>query len=137
MTKKIILATLAVFVAWAILDFIIHGVILGSAYQATAHLWRPMAEMKNGLMYFVKLLSALVIVTIYARLVSPKNMNYAVSFGVLFGLGSGISMGYGTYSVQPIPYFMALVWFLGTLLEAIVAGFLLGWLVTEEKTKTA
>lgn len=136
MTKKIILTTLAVFIAWSILDFIIHGVILSSAYQASAHLWRPMEEMKTGLMYFVKLLYALVFVTIYARLVTPKNINYAVSFAVLFGVGTGISMGYGTYSVQPIPYMMALVWFLGTLLEATVAGFLLGWLVTEEKAKT-
>ena len=137
MTKKIILATLAIFILWSILDFILHGIILSSAYQASAQLWRPMNEMKNGLMYFVKLLSALVFVTIYARLISPKNMNYAVSFGVLFGVGTGISIGYGTYSVQPISYIMAVSWFLGTLLEATLAGFLLGWLVKEEKPKTA
>jgi len=134
MTKKIILATLAIFIAWSILDFILHGYILSSAYQATAYLWRPMSEMKNGLMYAVKLLSALVFVTIYARLIFPKNMNYAVSFGVLFGVGTGISMGYGTYSVMPIPYSMALGWFLGTLVNAILGGFILGWLVTEKKT---
>ncbi len=134
MTKKIILATLAVFITWSILDFILHGYILSSAYQVTAYLWRPMSEMKNGLMYVVKLLSALVFVTIYARLISPKNMNYAVSFGVLFGLGTGISMGYGTYSVMPIPYSMAFGWFLGTLVNTILGGFILGWLITEKKT---
>jgi hypothetical protein len=137
MTKKIILATLAIFILWSVLDFILHGMILSSAYQASAHLWRPRSEIKHVLMYCVILLSALVFVTIYARLISPKNMNYAVSFGVLFGVGAGISMGYGTYSVQPIPYVMAVSWFLGTLLEATLAGFLLGWLVKEEKLKTS
>lgn len=134
MTKKIILATLAVFITWSILDFILHEYILSSAYQATAYLWRPISEMKTGLVYIVKLLSALVFVTIYARLIFPKNMNYAVSFGVLFGVGTGISMGYGTYSVMPIPYSLAFDWFLGTLVNTLLGGLILGWLVTEKKT---
>lgn len=134
MTKKIILATLAVFITWSILDFILHEYILSSAYQATAYLWRPISEMKTGLVYIVKLLSALVFVTIYARLIFPKNMNYAVSFGILFGIGTGISMGYGTYSVLPIPYSMAFGWFLGTLVNTLFGGLILGWLVTEKKT---
>ena len=132
MTKRIIFATLAVFVTWAILDFLIHGMMLGSTYQATAMLWRPMEEMKTGLMYLVLLLSALVFVTIYARLISPKNVARGLGYGLLFGVGTGISMGYGTYSVQPIPYYMALTWFLGTAIEATVAGLLTGLIVTEE-----
>jgi len=135
MTKKIIFATLAVFLAWGILDFFIHNMMLGKAYQATAMLWRPMQEMKMGLMYLVTLLSALVFVTIYARLVYPKNIARGLGFGLLFGVGTGISMGYGTYSVQPIPYFMALAWFLGTTIEATVAGLITGLIVTEEPEK--
>lgn len=134
MTKKIIVATLAIFIIWSILDFILHGFILSSAYQSTTYLWLSMGEMKNGLIYIVKLLSALVFVTIYARLISPKNMNYAISFGVLFGVGTGISMGFGAYSVMPIPYSMAIGWFLGTLVNAILGGLMVGWLVTEKKT---
>ncbi len=134
MTKKIIIATLAVFIVWSVLDFILHGIILASAYMTTAPLWRPMEEMKQGLMYAVRLLSALVFVTIYARLIFPKNMNYSISFGVLFGLGAGISMGFGTYSVMPIPYSMAVGWFLGTLINSVIGGILLGWLITEKQT---
>ena len=95
-------------------------------------LWRPMEEMKQGLMYLVTLLTALVFVTIYARLISPKDVGRGLGFGLLFGVGTGISMGYGTYSVQPIPYFMALAWFLGTTIKATVAGLITGLIVTEE-----
>lgn len=137
MTKKIIFATLAVFVAWGILDFLIHGMMLGKAYQATAMLWRPMEEMKQGLMYLVTLLTALVFVTIYARLISPKDVGRGLGFGLLFGVGAGISMGYGTYSVQPIPYFMALAWFLGTTIKATVAGLITGLIVTEEPRESS
>ena len=42
--KRTLLAVLAVFVMWSVLDFVIHGLILGSIYMATPHLWRPMHE---------------------------------------------------------------------------------------------
>ena len=45
--KKVILAILAVFIAWSVMDFLIHGVILHASYAATASLWRPMSEMKT------------------------------------------------------------------------------------------
>jgi hypothetical protein len=131
MTKKIIFATLAVFVTWAILDFLIHRMMLGSTYQAIA-LFRPVEEVKMVLMYLVTLLAALVFVTIYARLVSPKNVARGMGFGLLFGVGTGISMGYGIYSIQLIPSYMALTWFLGTAIEATVAGLITGLIVTEE-----
>ena len=137
MTRKILIATLAVFVAWGILDFIIHVMILGSAYASTAILWRPMAQMKQILMYLVTFLSALVFVTIYARLISPKDLNRGLSYGLLFGLGAGLSMGYGTYSVQPIPYNMALIWFLGTTVKGTIAGLITGLMVKEDKTESA
>ena len=44
-TKKFITARLAVFVVSSILSFICHGVLLQAAYQATAEVWRPEAEM--------------------------------------------------------------------------------------------
>ena len=53
MTKRIVLAVIAVFVLWQVLDFVIHGLILMKTYQATASLWRPRPEMKLGLMRVV------------------------------------------------------------------------------------
>ena len=44
MAKRIILAVVAVFIAWSILDFILHGLLLRSTYEATANLWRPMTK---------------------------------------------------------------------------------------------
>jgi hypothetical protein len=129
MVKRIVLAVLAVFVAWSVLDFVIHGVILAQTYRNTAQLWRPMEQMKMGLMHAVVLICSAVFVCLYAFFVGKKSVAKAVGFGLLFGLGTGISMGYGTYSVMPIPYNMALVWFLGTVVEGTVAGLLAGSIV--------
>ena len=50
MAKKLLIGTVAVFITWEILDFVIHNLILMDSYAATAHLWRPEGEMKMGLM---------------------------------------------------------------------------------------
>ena len=129
--KKPLIAVVAVFVAWSVLDFVLHQLILGSTYQETAALWRPMAEMKMGLMYLVVLISATCFVYIYSQFIAEKSVGTGIRYGLVFGIVTGISMGYGTYSVMPIPYILALSWFLGTVVESVVAGLLLGLIVKD------
>lgn len=126
MKKKILLAGIVVFVLWAVIGFIIHGVILQSAYASTAQLWRPMAEMKTGLMYVSIFIAALAFSAIYGFLVADKSMMVGLTYGLLYGIAVGVGMGYGSYSTMPIPYSMALTWFLGTVVECILGGLLLG-----------
>lgn len=129
--KRIVLAVLAVFVAWSVMDIVIHGLILGPTYMDTAQMWRPEKEMKMGLMRFVVFVSAITFVSLYSCFVGKKSVGRGLAFGLVFGVGVGISMGYGTYAVQPIPYNIALTWFLGTIAETSVAGLLTGWIVKE------
>ena len=131
MKKKILLSGLAVFILWSLLDFVIHGMILRSAYASTPSLWRPMAEMKMGLMYVTVFIAAMVFAFLYGGFVGNKNLRTGIKFGLLYGIGVGVGMGYGTYSVMPIPYFMALTWFLGTVVEATLAGLLVGRIIRE------
>jgi hypothetical protein len=128
MLKKLLISTIAVFVAWAVLDFVIHQLILGSAYERTAHLWRPMAEMKMGAMYLTVFLTALAFSYLYISLVGEKSLNSGLKFGLIFGAAIGLGMGFGTFSVQPIPYSMAQVWFWGRVVEGAVGGVILGLL---------
>jgi len=131
MLRKVLLPTLVVTVAWGVLDFIMHGLLLRGQYAATPALWRPMGEMKMGVMYFAVFISALAFAAIYHKFVRPKTTGNAILFGVWFGIGHGIAFGYGSYAVMPIPYTMALTWFLGTVVEAAVAGMIVGALVKE------
>ncbi|MBI4558910.1 MAG: hypothetical protein HY706_15110 [Candidatus Hydrogenedentes bacterium] len=129
MMKRFVLALIAIFVAWSVLDFLIHGVILMRTYEATAELWRPMEQMKMGIMRMVTLVVAAAFTGLYATLVSPKNLVAGLKFGLLFGVATGLSMGFGTYSVMPIPARLAVVWFVGTLAETTVAGALVGAII--------
>ena len=131
MWKRALVAMVVIFVTWSIMDFVMHGLILRDAYLATAKLWRPMDEMKMTLIYFTVLVFAAVFVWVYAGFFAKKGIGTGVKYGLLLGVGVGIPMGYGTYAVMPIPYYMALTWFLGTVVEATAGGLLLGLIVRE------
>jgi len=131
--KRTILAVIAVFIAWSILDFVIHGLLLQSTYEATASLWRPMDEMNMPLIYLVTLAYAACFVAIYGVLISEKSFTAGIKFGGLFGLAAGISMGFGSYSYMPIPLTLAWSWFFGMLIEGIVAGALVGAILVPGK----
>ena len=120
--KKTVIATIAVFFTYTILDFIIHNVLLAESYGATAELWRPVEEMKMGIMSLVTFVAALTLVLVYAKLVQPKSLAAGCTLGLLFGIGAGISMGFGTYSVMPLPVNLAWAWMLGTIVEGVAAG---------------
>ena len=72
--KRYLLAVLAVFVAWSVMDFVIHGIILASAYASSPQLWRPMAEMKMGQMYGTVLVAAAAFVGIYAWFIAERSV---------------------------------------------------------------
>lgn len=126
MLKKTIVSVVGVFIAWSIVDFVVHGLLLKSAYESTAQLWRPMAEMKMGVMHLAVLITSCAFVAIYARFVGKRSLTTGLKYGLWFGLAAGTSMGYGTYAVMPIPYHMALTWFLGSLVHGAVGGVIVG-----------
>ena len=134
MLRRPTLAVVAVFLTWSILDFVTHGVLLDPIYQATANLWRPMEEMKMALMYAVGFVTAACFVAVYALLVTRKSVAAGLKLGALIGLAAGLSMGYGSYSYMPIPLSLALGWFVGILVNYVLAGALVGAIVKSGET---
>ena len=131
--KRLIGAVVAVFVALQVLDFLIHMVLLKNQYAVSSQLWRPEAEMKMVLMTLVSLLFVVCFVLIYDLYFKYKCVKSGIIYGLILGIGIGANMGYGTYSVMPIPYMVALGWFLGVVVELTVAGLITGLIMREEK----
>lgn len=131
MNKLCGLAIVSVFVAWQIIDYIVHAIILAPQYAATPSLWRPEGEMKMGLMMVVSLIGATCFCLVYQRFFKDKNIKNGALYGLIWGIGVGSSMGHGTYSVMPLPYALALGWFLATVAAAVVAGVLVGAIITD------
>jgi hypothetical protein len=130
MWKRVLISGVVVFILWTILDFVLHAVLLGPSYAAKPEFWRPEGEMKTVLMQVVTLLAAFAFVCVYAFF-KRKTLGNGLLYGAIFGVGAGASMGYGTYSVMPMPYTWALAWFLGTLVASILGGLVVGLIVRE------
>jgi hypothetical protein len=120
--KKYLLASLAVFIVWSILDFVVHGMVLSGIYASTASLWRPMEEMNMGLMRLVCALSALAFTGIYVFQVKGGSMAAGAKYGLWFGLATGIPMGFGSFGYMPIPYSLAWGWFLASMVSSVLGG---------------
>ncbi len=123
--SRSILPIVTIFFIGEVLDAIIYDVFLSGAFQATATLWRP--QPKLGWLFFSHFVSSVVFVSIYVIFIANKNMLTSLKYGLLFGLGTGISAGYGTYAVMPVSYIIALAFFLNTMAKTTLGGIVLGF----------
>ncbi|MBI5760138.1 MAG: hypothetical protein HZA46_16600 [Planctomycetales bacterium] len=124
--KRCLLAWLAVYVAWSILDGLGHGLAFQSLYADRPGVWRPQTEMKIGVIYLGVLVASGSFVGVYSRFVGNKSVKTGVLYGLIFGIGAGASMAAGGYAVHPIQGELAVGWFLLTVIEATVGGWLVG-----------
>jgi len=121
--KQLVLAIIAVAAFIFIYEMLFHGMILGSVYQATAHLWRTEEAMQDYMGWLM--LGQFLIATMFCYLYSFMRMCGGLQGGACFGLMVGLMMAGPhliTYAVQPIPTSLIGMWIAGGLLEAVLAG---------------
>jgi hypothetical protein len=133
--KKVINGAVAVFAVLEVMDFIIHGLILGNVYMTMPNIWRPDMMEKMWIMHIVKIVNAFIIAFIFSKGYEGKGIMEGVRYGLYVGLMLSIGMAYGTYAMIAIPYHLALQWFVYGLIEYVIAGIALA-LVFSWKAKT-
>jgi hypothetical protein len=135
--KRFAMASAAVFVVFAILEGIIHGVLLAGLYQQTASFWRPQDHIQSNmwLMYLGYLICAPVFVLICSKGYEANKdcLMQGVRFGLIAGLLLSASQTLGWYAVLPIPPILAVWWFVAGMLEAVAAGAAVGLLYRPAK----
>jgi hypothetical protein len=125
-----LLSGLAILIAWTVFDVLMHQLLLRRVYAESASLWRPFDQMNIVLIYIVTFTLIATFVATYWLLIWPKSLGAGVGFGALIGLALGISAGFGTYIHMPVPRTLAWGWLIGGWLKGIVAGAILGMLIT-------
>src|SRR5262249_13826543 len=94
---RLLLAALAILVAWTTLDLLLHRLFLAPIYEANPNLWRPFDQMNVALIYAVTFILIGVFVGACKLLVRPKSLRAGLSLGAFIGLALGVSAGFGTY----------------------------------------
>lgn len=124
--KRWLLASLAVLVVIAVLEFVVNNVLLRGIYEQTASVWRPMPEIRSRIWLFwvVYLVFAPVFGFIYTQGYEPAKSGLAqgLRFGLYIGLLLAPVTSLGWYAVLPIPASLVAYWFVGTLVECLAAG---------------
>ncbi len=125
-TKRWLLASVAVLVVVAVLEFLIHGVLLSDVYRQTASVWRSDAEMQKmmwifwvGMLVFAPFF-ALIYVKGYEK--GKPGLGQGFRYGLYVGVMLSVMHSFGWYVILPIPLALAFYWFLGILVEFIAAG---------------
>jgi hypothetical protein len=120
---KLGLTTLAVFATVFAFDGFYHGMLLKSAYEATASLWRPEAEMEQMFMWCLAMHAAVafLFVWLFTRNYEGKGIGEGIRFGLPLGALLGV-LNAGAYIYMPIPESLALAWLVGGILRGVVMG---------------
>ncbi|MCM8775822.1 MAG: hypothetical protein NC930_05680 [Candidatus Omnitrophica bacterium] len=128
--KRVWIASLAVFVVIFVAELVLHGIWLKELYEQTSTVWRPMSEMQGmmWIMWVSYFFVSLVFVLIYTKgLESGKSgLGQGLRYGFLIGFFMAIPAAFISYVILPIPYVLAVGWFVGTMIEFVLAGMVAG-----------
>lgn len=134
--NKVWIGSGIVFILLIILGMIIHGVLLSPVYSTMEGMMRPQAEMKMWIIFVVDAVIAYFFTLVFSKGYENKGIAEGVRYGLYIGLMFGISMAYGSYASMPIPYSLALQWFLYTIAQYVICGIALA-IVFKPKTAPA
>lgn len=128
--KRWLAASAAAFVVIFGLDVIIHTKLLMGLYEQTASVWRPQHEANSlmGLMTVSQALFSAILAWFYTKGYESNKpgAGQGLRFGLYAGLLVGVPQSLVWYVVLPIPFALAVGWFLGNVVDCLAAGAVIG-----------
>lgn len=125
-TKRMALASLAVFGVFFVVDGVVNNVLLTDLYKQTASVWRPEREIMGNLwlMWLGTLILAPLFVLIYTKgyEANKPGLGQGVRYGLIVGVLLFAPQCLAWYAVLPIPAVLPVWWFAAGMVESIAAG---------------
>jgi hypothetical protein len=123
--KRYVIGSLVVFVVYTIFDYLVTNGILMSTYESEPlrKLWRPDMASKLWIMHIVTLIWSFLFALIYTKGYEGRGgVMEGLRYGFWMGLLISVPMAFGSYVVFPIPYFLALQWFVFGTIQTGLCG---------------
>jgi hypothetical protein len=123
--KKTLGAIVAAFVVYAASGYLIHEVLLKSAYIDSANVWRPddAIQHRMWIMLLSEFIFALGAVIVHVRGVEKKSwVGQGIRFGILLSLVAPIPGFMMSYVTLPVSHKLALHWILLGIAQAILVA---------------
>ncbi len=126
--KRFVWASIAVFLAFEVLDTIVHMGILGKTYQTLSDVFRADMMSKLWIIHIGSLLMAFLFMYIFVRGCENKGLMEGVRYGIIIGLFSAFPYGFYSYAMYPLPFSLCLQWFVYAMIEFILCGILAAYI---------
>jgi len=120
--KKMVLASIAVFIGFQVMDYVIHGVILSPVYKSLAHIWRPDMMPKMWIMTLSSSIMSVFFVYIFIKGYENRGIMEGARYGIIAGLFMNVIGMFSQYVMYPIPFSLSVKWFIYGMVEFIVCG---------------
>jgi hypothetical protein len=120
--KKLLFGWLAVFITISACDYVIHNLILGSTYEQIKEVFRPDMMDKMWIISLVTAIVSFFFVLIFSKGYEGTGIVEGLRYGFYAGMMLSTGMAYGAYATYPIPYHLAMSWFIYGLAEYLLAG---------------
>jgi hypothetical protein len=126
--KKYLVGSIVVFLAYMAFDYLVNIGILRSTYESEPlkRLWRPDFADKMWILWLVDLIWSFLFSLIYTKGYEGRGgAMEGVRFGFWIGLFVAVPMAFAQYAVYPIPFFLAVQWFVFGTIQAVICGVVL------------
>lgn len=120
--KRYVIAGIAVFATFQVCDMIIHGRILMKDYEALASMWRPDMMSLMWIMWITGLILSFLFAFVFVKGYEARGMLEGVRYGLVIGLMMNGVGAFNQYVLFPIPFVLAVKWFVFGMIEFILAG---------------
>jgi hypothetical protein len=125
-TKKFLITFIAVFILFEILNYLVHGVILGSTYMDetmnSAFRSQETIESNMWVMWVTDLIWTFFFVFFFVKGYENKGIMEGIRYGIYIGIFFFLVVSYGNYVIYPVSYSLTFQWFLYGLIESVILG---------------
>jgi hypothetical protein len=124
MNKKLWVGFIAVYVAMTLTNMAIHMGLLASLYKSelVMKIMRPESDGTMWIYFITSLVVSFFFTLIFSKGREGKGIGEGVRYGLYVGLLVATPMAYDQYASYPLPYSLALQWFIYTTIQYIILG---------------
>jgi hypothetical protein len=128
--KKFLLAFVVMYIAGGVLSFLIHGLLLSSAYQAASSAFRPDMDRLMWMQWITPLFLTFFFIYVFAKGYEGKGIFEGVRYGAVIWGFYAIPSIYNQYMVYPLPYSLVWKWLAADLVMFVVFGIIVAAIYT-------
>jgi len=129
MNKKLWTGFIAVWVVYGFLESTVNTILLKSTYLGAnaVNLWRPEGEMRIWVIYIAYLFFAFFFTLVFSKGFENKGIMEGVRYGFYVGMMCMVPTAYVNYATMPMPFILALQWFIYGLIMVTICGIVLSF----------